>query len=163
MIREFGETTKSRDDLEPRVGQYMSKISEAAVRRKRLRAEHHIAMNYGISLDRFYKKGSKLMPKGIYKRIVGEIQQIKLDVQTIIIYSGDSDLIILRTGPWGRAVWERNYVAIGSGERIALAVLCQAPHDRNMPLVSCMLRVLEAKIAAERDPYVGRIPHWESS
>lgn len=156
VIKDFNGITKSGDDFEPRVGQYMGKLREAAARRKRLRAEHQIAMNYGISLDQFYKKGSKLMPKEIYKRILEEIQRIGLEVETLIIYSGDADLLILRTGPKGGIFWERNYAAIGSGARVALAVLCQTPHDKTMPLIPCLVRVLEAKIAAERDPYVGR-------
>ncbi len=156
VVRELDEIAGSKSDFEPRIGQYLAKLREAVVRRKRLRAEHHVAMTYGISLDRFYKKGSKLMRKEIYKKILTEIQQIGLDVDTIIVYSGDRDLLILRTGKWGGVFWERTYVAIGSGAPMAMAVRCQAPHDKNMQLMPCLIRVLEAKIAAERDPYVGR-------
>jgi len=156
VLTELDEIAGSKSDFEPRIGQYLAKLREVAVRRKRLRAEHHVAMNYGISLDRFYKKGSKLMRKGIYKKILTEIQQINLDVETIIVYSGDRDLLILRTGKWGGVFWERSYVAIGSGAPMAMAVRCQAPHDKDMQLLPCLMRALEAKIAAERDPYVGR-------
>src|SRR5262249_19091505 len=128
----------------------------AAARRKRLRAEHQLAMNYGISLDRFYKKGSKLMPKDMHRKIMNEIREMALGAATIIIYSGDNDLLIFRSGPHGGVSWERTYVAIGSGSSVALAILCQTPHDPQMSLVPCLVRVLEAKVAAERDTHVGR-------
>jgi hypothetical protein len=156
VIKELNEIPKPNGDLEPRINEYLARIREAAQRRKRLRTEHHVAMKYGISLDRFYKKGAKMMPKGIYKEVINEIRGIKLDISTIIIYSGDRELLMLKTGPWGGAFWERNYAAIGSGERIALSMLCQAPHNRDLPLVECLMRVVAAKAAAERDPYVGR-------
>jgi hypothetical protein len=156
VINDLNVIAKSGGELEPRINQYLGRIREAAQHRKRLRAEHHMAMKYGISLDRFYKKGSKQMPKQIYKKIIDEIQEIKLAVSTIIVYSGDCELLLLRSGPRGGVIWERNYATIGSGELMAQTVLCQSPHDKNMPLLECLMRVVTAKVVAERDPYVGR-------
>ena len=156
VIRDFNLIARTNGELETRINQYLDRLRQAAQNRKRLRAEHQMAMKYAISLDRFYKKGSKLMPNEIYKKILKEIQQIKLDVSTIIIFSGESELLILHTGPMGGAFWRRNYVTIGSGALIAETVLCNSPHDKNMPLLDCLMRVVSAKTAAERDPYVGR-------
>jgi 20S proteasome alpha/beta subunit len=96
------------------------------------------------------------MPKRLHEKLIAEIQEVTLDVYTIIIYSGDSHLLILRTGPRGGIFWERHYAAIGSGALIANTVLCQTPHDSNMSLLSCLVRIVTAKALAERDPYVGR-------
>ena len=156
VIKDWNVIDKTNGELEQRIDQYLDRLRQAAQNRKRLRAEHHIAMKYGMSLDRFYKKGSKLMPKGIYEKIMTEIEQVNLDVSTIIIYSGESELLLLRTGPMGGAFWQRTYVAIGSGATIATTVLCHCPHDKNMPLLECLMRVVFAKTAAERDPFVGR-------
>lgn len=142
--------------LEQRVGRYLERLRRAARERKLVRAEHQIAMKYGLSLGRFYKKAARQMPKRLYETIVGEIQEVKLDVYALVIYSGDSQILILRIGPRGGIFWERNYTAIGSGTLIANTVLCQSPHDNNMSLLDCLIRVVAAKASAERDPYVGR-------
>jgi len=156
VLKEFDEIRRSKADFEPRVGQYIAKVRETLTRRKRLRAEHTVAMKWGISLDKFYRKGLKRMPKDLYRKVIGEIEQVGLGMSSIIVYSGGNELVMLKTGPHGGVFWERTYAAIGSGERIALAFLCQAPHDPNMPLGQCLARVLTAKVAAERDPNVGR-------
>jgi hypothetical protein len=154
-IKDCNAIAQTDGELEQRVGQYLERLRRAARERKRIRAEHQIAMKYGLSLDRFYRKASLQMPKWLYKKIIDEIQEVKLDVYTIVVYSGDRQLLILRTGPRGGIFWERNYTAIGSGALIANTVLCQTPHDSSMSLLNCLVRVVTAKASAERDPYVG--------
>lgn len=155
-IKDFEGIAQADGDLDQRVGRYVERLRRAARERKRVHAEHQIAMKYGLSLDRFYKKTARQMPKRLYDKIVDEIREVQLAVYTIVIYSGDSQLLILRTGPRGGIFRERNYTAIGSGALIANTVLCQSPHDSNMSLLDCLVRVVAAKASAERDPYVGR-------
>ena len=73
VIRDFNLIARTNGELETRINQYLDRLRQAAQNRKRLRAEHQMAMKYAISLDRFYKKGSKLMPNEIYKKILKEI------------------------------------------------------------------------------------------
>lgn len=155
-IKDCNVIAQAEGPLEQRISRYLERLRRAARERKRARAEHQISMKYGLSLDRFYKKASRLMPKRLYEKIIEEIEEVKLDVYTIVIYSGDTQLLILRTGPRGGVFWDRNYTAIGSGALIANTVLCQTPHDSNMSLLNCLIRVVTAKASAERDPYVGR-------
>jgi len=155
-IKDCNVIAQADGEFEQRVGRYLERLRGAARVRKRIRAGHQIAMKYGLSLDSFYNNVSLKMPKWLYKRIIDEIQEVQLDVHTIVVYSGDRQLLILRTGPRGGMFWERNYTAIGSGALIANTVLCQTPHDSNMSLLNCLTRVVTAKASAERDPYVGR-------
>ena len=46
--------------------------------------------------------------------------------------------------------------AIGTGAAICNAFLKQRDYDDHMPIQECLYRILESKMAAEKDPYVGK-------
>lgn len=60
-------------------------------------------------------------------------------------------------------VWSDHYSAVGTGSNIAAAFLHQRNYYDTMSLSECFYRVMEAKTAAERNPYVGRVTLLEFS
>lgn len=53
-------------------------------------------------------------------------------------------------------MWSDHYAAVGTGSNIANVFLQQRPYWDGMNLNQCVYRVLEAKAAAEKNPYVGK-------
>ena len=63
--------------------------------------------------------------------------------------------MILYVSQEGEVIWTDHYCASGTGSQIAMAFLNQRPYDDLMNPGECLFRVLEAKVAAEKNPYVG--------
>ena len=84
-----------------------------------------------------------------------DIRELEIDVALIVAYASDEDAIMIRVSERGEVSWLSNYCAIGSGDNIATAILCQEDYDEGMPLMDCLTRLYSAKLASEKDPYVG--------
>ena len=56
----------------------------------------------------------------------------------------------------GKVIWADHYAAVGTGSSIAAAFLHQRDYSDVMNIDECLYKVLEAKTAAEKNPYVGK-------
>lgn len=68
----------------------------------------------------------------------------------------DDEVALITIDPTGNIKWADHYAAVGTGSSIAAAFLHQREYLDGMGASHCIYRVLEAKIAAERNPYVGK-------
>ena len=83
---------------------------------------------------------------------------VDLGAEFLVVFVGDEEPILFRIEQNGHVSIEgRNYIAIGSGEPLAAAVLSQVDQDTSQSLPECLTWVYQAKLAAENNPYVGKM------
>lgn len=144
---------KDSKDFDLRINKLLSDIRKALQIRKAEITRHRLAIDYNVSKDGFdFFQFSELERTAMLEKIKKE----GLGASLIIAYAEDFDTILIRTDNSGNVSWESNYIAIGTGEDIALAILSQNDYDDLMPFMECMARVLAAKRAAEKGLYVGQ-------
>ena len=87
---------------------------------------------------------------------------IDLDTEVIIgATRADDDPAIVRILSDGLVSWEDQFTTIGSGRLIAEAFLHQYDFADEIDLMTCLYRVYAAKVAAEKNPYVGQGTSFE--
>jgi hypothetical protein len=84
------------------------------------------------------------------------IKALDLGAELVISVFTDDEVAILVVEASGKVTWADHYAAVGTGSQIAVAFLHQRSYWDRMSLEECLYRVLEAKTAAERNPYVGK-------
>jgi ATP-dependent protease HslVU (ClpYQ) peptidase subunit len=157
--RAFGEIEKTPGDgdLDLRIGEYLAIVRKVARDFKADRADHHVSVRYGIALNDFYSSGAhERFPSHRYDEIFNAIKAVNLGAEFLIAYVGDEEPILIRVDEEGYvSIEDGYYVAIGSGEPLAMAVLYQIDGDDAKPAADCLTWLYQAKLASERNPYVG--------
>ena len=115
----------------------------------------YLTRNYGITFGNFLKHGKDYFYEMDHARIWSEIRHLDLRAGLIISSFSDDEAMHITISSDGHVQWVDNYAVQGTGARICNTFLAQRDYDDYMPLDECLYRVLEAKLAAERDPYVG--------
>jgi 20S proteasome alpha/beta subunit len=126
------------------------KIRKRSLATAELSAELGLSWDDVFTLSRQYPNDSTLLDA--WHRIRG----IDLGAALIVSTFTDNEPAILVIESNGRVAWADHYAAVGTGCQIAAAFLNQREYSDSMPLEECLYRVLEAKIAAEKNPYVGK-------
>ena len=118
-------------------------------------------MSPGMPLEDFWQFGKDYLSIHQHDQIYNEIRQIHLNADLIIglVVAGES--VITKVDARGLITWENSFTTIGSGGLIAQAFLHQYDWDEEIELPSCLFRVLSAKHASEKDPYVGPTTSFE--
>jgi hypothetical protein len=118
-------------------------------------------MKLGISYEDFLKTAKRRFSEAQCVDELENIRQLGLGAEVIICgFHGDEPLTV-KLDADGELHWETNYSVIGDGADIALAFLAQREYDTEMPLMECLLRVYEAKRAAEVNRHVGKLTTFE--
>jgi hypothetical protein len=89
------------------------------------------------------------------------IKSLNLGAEIIVSAFTDDEAAILVVEASGNVTWTEHYAAVGTGSQIAAAFLHQRDYMDSMSLEECLFRVIEAKTAAEKNPYVGRETAFE--
>ena len=87
-----------------------------------------------------------------------------IDLGTEVIIGStraDDDEAIVRILSSGVVSWEDQFSTIGSGGPIAQAFLHQYAFAEQIDLMTCLYRIYAAKVAAEKNPYVGQGTSFE--
>jgi hypothetical protein len=129
---------------------------EAVAKRKRARATEVLAGSLGVSWDDVVKYGQSHPSDPTWAEAWKTVRAVGLNADLIIATFTDDEVAIITIEHTGKITWVDHYAAMGSGSSIASVVLHQRDYSDYMDFDSCLYRVLEAKLAAERDPYVGR-------
>jgi hypothetical protein len=160
VIRKFSETPEDiNSDLE--ITRFLENLRKVARARKREILEHYVGMTLGISYEDFLNTAQRRFTEAQYVDELERIRHLGLGAEVIICgFHGDEPLTV-KLDADGEAHWETNYSVIGDGADIALAFLAQRDYDPEMPLMECMLRVYEAKRAAEVNRHVGKLTSFE--
>jgi len=106
-------------------------------------------------MEEFMAVGKDRLVRDHYDQIWEEIRCVNLGAQMILPVLTENEAVIIVIEMSGRVVWVDHYGAIGTGANIADVVLAQRDYDDDMPLMDCLYRVYEAKVAAEKNPSVG--------
>lgn len=155
-LKDFAAKSKDPDDFDLRMNKLLADLRAVVHRLKRTAVENYLASVWGLSHDEFFKEGSKALSSDIYLQIWTGIQDVDLSASVIFAYADDAEPVVIRIDRKATVHWEYKYSAIGTGQTIATAILCQEDYDFPISLNDCMGRVLLAKKAAERDLYVGK-------
>jgi 20S proteasome alpha/beta subunit len=155
-IRSFDRQDKPEGDFDLRISQFLQAIRTKVADFKVSAIDNYLKLNYAVSRAEFLRDGKNDFPPTKYDDILLEIQTLEIGTSLLISYSSDEEPIIIRISSTGKVTWHGNYVSIGSGENIATAIMCQEDYDEDLPFMDCLTRLYMAKIAAHRDPYVGR-------
>jgi hypothetical protein len=160
VIRKFSETPEDiNSDLE--ITRFLENLRKVARARKREILEHYVGMTLGISYEDFLNTAQRRFTEAQYVDELERIRHLGLGAEVIICgFHGDEPLTV-KLDADGEAHWETNYSVIGDGADIALAFLAQRDYDPEMPLMECLLRVYEAKRAAEVNRHVGKLTTFE--
>jgi len=131
-------------------------LKECMQRRKAVLVDEHFKLHHGFSFNEFREKARERFTEGHYIELWNEVRQIHLAADTIVITFAGDEAVIIRTDVQGGVHWEEHYATIGTGSSIANAFLAQRDYyEYGMVRDECVYRVFEAKIAAERNVYVG--------
>lgn len=92
-----------------------------------------------------------------YNEIADDVKNVNLGAEFIFAYMADEEPILIRIYQNGRVSWEEGeFMAIGAGEPIAMAIHCQIDFYGYLDLTECLVWISQIKSAAEQNPYVGR-------
>jgi 20S proteasome alpha/beta subunit len=149
---EFYKQEKTPLNFDLRISQLLHRIKDAVRKRKISIAEHYLGTNYLMTVDEFKASSDR---REYYTKIQQEISALGLGCELIIADVCDVEPVLIEIGDDCSVRWQGNYVCIGHGRPIALAVLCQDTHDETAPMMDCVAKVLFAKTACEKDPTVG--------
>lgn len=158
IVREFNSIQKTRGDVDIRTNTYLARLREIAASFKRDRANHAIAMKFAITLDDFYSKDApQKFTSEQYKEISDTIKNTDLGAEFIVVYMDEEEPVMIRIYQNGDvALQEGPYVAIGTGEPFAESVLSSIDITNKWPTLAMAISyVYEAKLAAQRNPFVG--------
>jgi 20S proteasome alpha/beta subunit len=132
--------------LRAAVGKYRDTVNHA-----------YLYSTYGITFGTFVKQGKHIFSELDHMRIWSELKDRKLNAGLIISsFSDDEAVHIGISSNDGQVAWGDHFVALGTGSRICNTFMLQRDYSDSMSLEECLFRVLEAKVAAQHDPYVGK-------
>ena len=138
------------------VTELMKSLREAVRIRRREINDAYLSARYGLSFDEFFNFGKKQFREAHYLQVWHEINNLDLEAELILSSFSDDESILIHIARDGVVTWADHYVAIGTGAAICNAFLKQRDYNDQMPIQECLYRVLESKLAAEKDPYVGK-------
>jgi len=126
------------------------------IRRKDI--EDRILSKYGISWDEYKKAINEGKLTEIYYRIIGQIEDYKVDFIALIAGVDDEGAhIFLIEDPGDVSSFDDiGYTAIGSGEYHAIRSFIESNYSVDFPLEKALYVVYEAKKYAECAPGVGK-------
>jgi len=154
VARQFREVEKTKDDgdMDLRIGRYVAIVRELANEFKQDRIEFAVRNRYGTSLKEFYELDvAKRDPA-----ILDTIKSIDLGAEFLVAYIDDQEPIFIKIEQNGYVfIEDTEYVAIGSGQPLAMAIFSQI-EEEVQTLPECLTWVYQAKLAAENNPYVGK-------
>jgi hypothetical protein len=131
-------------------------LNEASRKRKRAIADSFVSSKFGLSYDAIFNFSNANPNNPFYADRWDDIKRLTLGAELIITtFTDDEAAILVMPLEGGEAKWPTHYAVIGSGAPIASAFLRQKAYDDEMEISECLYRVLEAKTAAEGNPYVG--------
>jgi 20S proteasome alpha/beta subunit len=133
----------------------MQSLRQAVGRRKRRIIDEHLTTSYGLSYSEFLKDARTTFGESQYLHVWDEIRRLDLNSELIISTFSDGEAELLKISQDGKLTWEDHYCTAGTGSSIAHAFLCQRSYIDVIDLPFILHRVFEAKIAAEKNPYVG--------
>jgi hypothetical protein len=106
-----------------------------------------------------------MVPAGLteshYLETWGRLENLTLGAELIVATFGQDEPVIMRIAGDANVYWEDGFSTIGSGGPIAETFMVQRFYDGDMPLEECLARVWEAKVAAEKNQYVGQTTNIE--
>ena len=130
-------------------------LVEAIRVRKRAIATAVLAAESGLSYDEVFNWSQANPTDPTYVQAWKRIRELDFGAALIISTFTDDEAAILTIEGDGRIVWADHYAAVGTGSAIASAFLHQRDYRDSMGVDECLYKVLEAKVAAEKNPYVG--------
>ena len=153
VARQFHELEKTKDDgdLDLRIGRYLAMVRDLAAEFKKERIDFAVRSGFGISLKEFYAlDAARRDPE-----ILNTVKSIGMGAEFLIAYMDDEEPIFIRIEQSGYVqIEDSEYVAIGSGVPLATAIFSQIDEEVQT-LPECLTWVYQAKLAAEKNPYVG--------
>jgi hypothetical protein len=160
-VRAFlSKTDASRSDEDLR--EYLNGLRDAVARRKAALVKDYIRRTLGIDDRDFWQNGKQYLTTAQHDQLLREIMAIDLDTEVIIgATRADDDPAIVRILSDGLVSWEDQFTTIGSGRLIAEAFLHQYDFADEIDLMTCLYRMYAAKVAAEKNPYVGQGTSFE--
>jgi hypothetical protein len=154
VIKQFGRASAG-DDSELFIDALLRDLEAQAAARKHSATNHWLQFEYGISLDHFTANHRQQFEPDMAREIWKRINHSDLETDLLICGFQDDIPVIVKLDRFGKAHWETNYSAIGSGSDIAYSFLSQHDWDDRPSLLQCAYYLLEAKTAAERNRHVG--------
>jgi hypothetical protein len=130
-------------------------LHDSVRKRKRAIADSYVSTRFGLSYDEVFNFSNANPGNSFYLQIWQAIEKLTLQSEMIVGTFSDDEAAILVVEISGEVIWADHSASIGTGSRIASAFLPQRDYDDEMTVEGCLYRVLEAKTAAEKDPYVG--------
>jgi hypothetical protein len=131
-------------------------LVKAVAERKRAISTAVLSAELGIGWDEVFNFSQAHPNATIWMEAWAKIRTLDLEAALIVGTFTDDEAAILAIDVNGRVSWATHWAAVGSGSAIASAYLTQRDYDDDMPLEECLYRILEAKTAAEKNPYVGQ-------
>jgi 20S proteasome alpha/beta subunit len=131
-------------------------LSEAVRLRKRQIATAILSAELGVTYDEVFNFSQSHPDDPLWRDAWKRIRGLDLGAAIAISTFTDDELAILTIDVDGKVQWADHYAAVGTGSHIASAFLQQLPYRDSMEVSECLYRVMEAKIAAEAKPYVGK-------
>jgi|SRR5579864_5607474 len=131
-------------------------LVEAVRLRKRAMATAALSAELGVTYDEVFNWSQAHPTNPTWIHAWEQIRQIHLGAALIMSTFTDDEAAIVAIDPSGSVVWCDHYAAMGTGNNIASVILAQRDYDDAMKLDECVYRVIEAKVAAEKDLHVGQ-------
>lgn len=138
------------------IAEMLSSLREAVGSYRRNLNHEYLTTKYGLTFGEFLKEGKSYFNEIDHVRIWAELKSLDLKAGLIVSTFSDDESVHVTISSDGRVAWVDNFAALGTGARICIAFLLHRDYVDSMPIDQCLYRVLEAKLAAERDPYVGK-------
>lgn len=153
VAKQFHEVEKTRGDgdMDLRIGRYLSLVRELSTQFKQERIEFATKNRFGISLKDFYAMDTAKRDPDI----MNMIKSVDLGAEFLVVYIDDEEPLFIKIEQSGHVfIEDSKYVSIGSGQSLAMAVFSQI-EEEVQTLPECLTWVYQAKLAAEKNPFVG--------
>jgi hypothetical protein len=124
--------------------------------RKREVATAALSAQLGLSWDEVSELSKTHPHSAILDDAWRCIKSVQLDAELVVSVFTDDEVALLVIDQKGTVTWADHYAAIGTGSSIASVFLHQREYWDSMSLEECVYRVVEAKTAAEKNPFVGK-------
>jgi 20S proteasome alpha/beta subunit len=128
---------------------------------KRELATEQLSSQFGLTYDEVFNFSPTRLDDPVFIDAWRVIRSVGLGAELIISAFSDDEVALLTMESDGKVIWTPHFAAVGTGNQICQAFLLQRDYFDHMNLGECLYRVLEAKIAAERNNHVGRKTNLE--
>jgi hypothetical protein len=132
-------------------------LTEAVRLRKRDISTSVLSAELGVTYDEVFNWSQAHPDDPTWREAWHRIKGLSLSAELIVGTFTDDEAAILTVESNGRVTWVDHYAAIGTGDNIANAFMTQRAYNDRMTVKECLFKVLEAKTAAEKNPYVGEM------